>query len=229
MTIEQVLEVVKRAHEAMGWRPNSMTTREQRNRWFEAAVAAVHYGHPALNPYGSDPNWCIKNAGGGRPQSDDIVVHAPTRAYYDLIGGTGTDGYTWGIGRHSDTLPAEQEVYPPRKASLALFDSLQTSNPQPPEQPEQPRTPPPSNQVPQELIVVLQHIWARLDALDQNVVAALKEAREITATQHRFQDALLNKVATERDFLDRRLKEERDTIVEAINKIDANAKCILRR
>lgn len=233
MTEEDVFQIVKAAHELMDWRPNGSTSREQRNRWFEAAVAAVHYGHPVLNPGGGDLRWQIKNAGGGRPQSDDIVVHAPTRAYFDLISATGTDGYQWGIGRHHDTLPAAQEVYPPSRESLHLFDTLgvptePTPEPGPGPAPTPTPTPTPAP-FPPEVTTLLQHVWARLDELAVGFTALDTRIRAIEDHQHRFQDALLTHISTERDFLHRALKQERATIVGAIGRIDANAKCVLRR
>ena len=57
----------------------------------------MHYGHSRYNPRGPDSNWCIKDAGGGRPISDDVIVRCNSRDAYDLIGGAGANGYSWHV------------------------------------------------------------------------------------------------------------------------------------
>jgi len=59
----------------------------------------------------------IKDAGGGRPISDDVIVRCGSREAYDLIVGAGGNGYSW----HTDpigALPGNQNVYPPPRSSL---------------------------------------------------------------------------------------------------------------
>jgi len=121
ISIAEAYNIVKRVHQDMGWVPNGASSREQRNAWWEAAVAAVHYGHPLFNPVGGDRDLCIKSAGGGRPQSDDIIVRASTREYWDFIVSTGSNGYYWNLTSHSDRLSAEQVVYPPSRDALELL------------------------------------------------------------------------------------------------------------
>ena len=86
-----------------------------------AAVAAIHYGHPRFNAAGPDPSWCVKDAGGGRPPSDDVLVLCRSRDAWDLIGGAGGNGYFF----HDDylgSLPSIQNVYPPPVSALNFFN-----------------------------------------------------------------------------------------------------------
>jgi hypothetical protein len=72
----------------------------------------VHYGHAGFNPQGGDPDWCVKDAGAGRPPSDDVLVRCGARDAWDMIGGSGADGYFF----HADYLGRlgnEQNVYKP--------------------------------------------------------------------------------------------------------------------
>lgn len=92
-------------------------SRDSRNLNLETAVAALHYGHGRWNPQGPDPNWCIKNGGAGRPQSDDVIVRCDSREAWDLVIGLGGPGAHW----HPDylgRLPGNQSVYPPRPETL---------------------------------------------------------------------------------------------------------------
>ncbi len=93
------------------------STRESRVEWLYAAAAVVHYGHPVYNPNGGDRNWCVKDAGGGRPPSDDVIVRCDSREAWDLISGAGANGYSFDwhyVGR----LGSEQNVYVPPLGSL---------------------------------------------------------------------------------------------------------------
>ena len=74
----------------------------------------------AYHAAGPDPNWCVKDAGGGRPQSDDVIVVCSTRDAWDLIGGAGANGYSF----HEDylgRLPSVQNVYPPPRSALSVL------------------------------------------------------------------------------------------------------------
>jgi hypothetical protein len=85
--------------------------------WLFEAVAILHYGHPRFNPAGGDRDWCVKDAGGGRPPSDDVIVRCGSREAWDLISGAGANGYSFdwhSVGR----LGSEQNVYPPPISSL---------------------------------------------------------------------------------------------------------------
>ncbi|MGD9903704.1 MAG: fibronectin type III domain-containing protein [Vicinamibacterales bacterium] len=96
------------------------SNRTQLNLYLEMAVAAIHYGHGKWNPRGPDSNWCIKNGGPGRPQSDDVIVLCSSRDAWDLVGGIGGPNPVWStsyIGR----LDNAQQVYAPNPATLALL------------------------------------------------------------------------------------------------------------
>jgi hypothetical protein len=114
ISIQEALQIIKNYHDRTGTYLGSGSTRDQRWQWFFGAVAIVHYGHPVWNPAGPDPGWCVKDAGAGRPPSDDVIVRCSTRESYDLIVGVGNDGYSFGINAIG-ALPGDQNVYaPPR-------------------------------------------------------------------------------------------------------------------
>lgn len=156
IAIEEAFSIIKSVYARFGWNPDSRSSREQRNAWFASAVACVHYGHPEFNPSGGDPRWCIKDAGGGRPQSDDIVVNRVTRAYFDLMPNAGADNWSWNLGAHSESLPSEQNVYPPSEASLP--GGAPPSNPGVP-----PVVTPPQTGMDPAVAAALGGIHARLD------------------------------------------------------------------
>jgi len=110
-------QIIKSVHDAEGWNLGSSSTREARIAFIQRAVAVVHYGHGRFNQKGPDSNWCIKDAGGGRPISDDVIVRCTTRESYDLIVGAGGNGYSWHV-EAIGTLPGNQNVYPPPRSSL---------------------------------------------------------------------------------------------------------------
>ena len=110
-------QIIKGVHDAEGWNLGGSSTREQRIAFIQRAVAVVHYGHGRFNQRGPDSNWCIKDAGGGRPISDDVIVRCNTRESYDLIVGAGGNGYSWHV-ESIGTLPAVQNVFPPPRSSL---------------------------------------------------------------------------------------------------------------
>jgi hypothetical protein len=115
--IDEAVQIIRKIYDDLGYRLGNGTTREQRNVYIERAVAALHYGHIRFNPLGRDPNWCIKNGGPGRPQSDDVIARCDTRDAWDLVSGIGADGYSWAphfLGR----LPGDQAVYPPSTSAL---------------------------------------------------------------------------------------------------------------
>lgn len=112
MTIEQLVAMAERIHDAEGWRLGAGSTRETRNDFWARVIGCAYHGHPTYNP-NPDRQWHLKNGGGGRPQSDDVAVSMPSRQYWDCIGGVGADGYVFRVGGHVEPLPAGQEVYPP--------------------------------------------------------------------------------------------------------------------
>jgi hypothetical protein len=110
--INDFIVLAKRIHDAEEMDFGSSSTRDSRNRQWARIVGIAHHGHPVYNPT-PDPRWHLKNGGGGRPQSDDVVVLMPERAFWDCIVSAGTKDYYFHVGGHADPLPPEQEVYPP--------------------------------------------------------------------------------------------------------------------
>jgi hypothetical protein len=117
ISADEVLRIVRQVHDSLGYNLGSSSTREYRINFLWTAMAVVHYGHSRFNPQGADPGWCVKDAGGGRPPSDDVIVRCSSRDAWDIIGGAGANGYNFhldGIGR----LPGDQNVYPPPQSAL---------------------------------------------------------------------------------------------------------------
>ncbi len=109
--------IVRAVHDGTGANLGSNSSRDSRNRFFAGAVAAIHYGHPRYNPRGPDSNWCIKDGGSGRPQSDDVIVRCNSRDAWDIIGGAGANGYSFHLD-YLGRLPGDQNVYPPPRSAL---------------------------------------------------------------------------------------------------------------
>jgi hypothetical protein len=108
----EAYNIILTIHNQLGYNLGSRSTREQRVDFLWTAVAVIHFGHPRFNPGGGDPGWCVKDAGGGRPPSDDVLVRCDTRDAWDLVVSAGGDGYSFHqeyLGR----LGGEQNVYPP--------------------------------------------------------------------------------------------------------------------
>jgi hypothetical protein len=104
--------IITTIHNVGGFDLGSRSTRDYRINFLFGAVAAIHYGHPRWNPAGPDSDWCVKDAGGGRPPSDDVLVRCGSREAWDLVAGAGANGYSF----HRDflgVLPSIQNVYPP--------------------------------------------------------------------------------------------------------------------
>ncbi len=120
MSFEEVYQTILSIHNGGRFNLGGNSTRDYRVNFIFGAVAAVAYGHARWNPAGPDSNWCVKDAGGGRPPSDDVVVRCNTREAWDLISGAGGNGY----GFHRDylgILPNSQNVYPPGRGALAFI------------------------------------------------------------------------------------------------------------
>ena len=118
MSVEEALSIIEAYHDSIGADLGSRSTRETRVAFWWAAVANVHYGHPVHNPAGGDRGWCVKDAGGGRPPSDDVLVRCATRDWWDMVAGIEHDGYTFQTTGYGGILPGEQNVYPPPLSSL---------------------------------------------------------------------------------------------------------------
>lgn len=117
MSAREALNILIRVHNELRYNLGSGTTRDSRVQWLWTGMAAVHYGHYKFNPSGGDRQWCVKDAGGGRPPSDDVMVRCNTREAWDVVGGAGANGY----GFHLDylgILSNEQNVYPPPLRNL---------------------------------------------------------------------------------------------------------------
>lgn len=120
ISINEAVDILQAIYNAGGYVITGGRSRDELNLYLEIGTAALHYGHPKWNPRGPDSNWCIKNGGPGRPQSDDVIVRCSSRDAWDLIGSIGARNAFWNptyIGR----LPGEQGVYPPRQSALDLL------------------------------------------------------------------------------------------------------------
>lgn len=117
ISTDEALQIIRSVHDREGWNLGSRSSREQRVEFLYRAVATIHYGHPRFNAKGPDPNWCVKDAGGGRPPSDDVIVRCDSRDAWDLIGSAGADGYSFHLD-YIGRLPGGQNVYAPPRSSL---------------------------------------------------------------------------------------------------------------
>jgi hypothetical protein len=118
--IGEAVNILEAIYNAGRWSIRGGVSRDQLNLYLEIATAALHYGHPKWNPRGPDVNWCIKNNGPGRPQSDEVIARCNTREAWDLITSLGGPNAVWNpvyLGR----LPGEQTIYAPRASVLSLL------------------------------------------------------------------------------------------------------------
>jgi hypothetical protein len=109
---EDVARIAQTVHDAERVDLGAGSSRDYRNAFWERVIGIVHYGHPVYNDR-PDPRWHIKDAGNGRPQSDDVAVIMPGRHYWDCIPGAGAAGYSFRCS-YDGVLSAEQNVYKPR-------------------------------------------------------------------------------------------------------------------
>lgn len=117
ISFNEAYNIIVGIHNGGRFNLGASSSRDYRVNFIFGAVAAIHYGHPRWNPQGPDTNWCVKDAGGGRPPSDDVLVRCSTREAWDLISGAGGNNYNF----HTDylgILPSVQNVYPPGRSSL---------------------------------------------------------------------------------------------------------------
>lgn len=120
ISFNEAFGIIVSIHNGMRINLGSRSTRDYRVNFLFGAVAAIHYGHPRWNPQGPDSDWCVKDAGGGRPPSDDVLARCSTREAWDLVVSAGGDGYNW----HPDylgRLPGGQNVYSPGRGSLSFL------------------------------------------------------------------------------------------------------------
>ncbi|MGE0362155.1 MAG: hypothetical protein AB7H93_11465 [Vicinamibacterales bacterium] len=118
--IGEAVDIIFAIYQAGRFNIGRGSNRTQLNLYLETAVAAIHYGHGKWNPRGPDSNWCIKNGGAGRPQSDDVIVLCSSRDAWDLVGGIGGSNPVW-VTTYIGRLDNAQQVYAPNPATLALL------------------------------------------------------------------------------------------------------------
>lgn len=117
---QEAFRIIVSIHDGGRFNLGGSSSRDSRVNFLFGAVAAIHYGHPRWNPQGPDTNWCVKDAGGGRPPSDDVLVRCNTREAWDLISGAGGNNYQF----HQDflgILPPVQNVFAPGRGSLGIL------------------------------------------------------------------------------------------------------------
>lgn len=165
---DKIAEIAKTVHDAERWNLGASSTRETRNEFWARVIGIVHWGHPAYNPT-PDPSWCLKDGGGGRPQTDDVATKCATREFWDCIGGVGANGYENNFrcnGHGSERLPSVQNVYPPPKPSGGGSGSGGGGTPLP--APPQPAT-----------AADLAPILAHLNALSSQISALAAKLKDV--------------------------------------------------
>ena len=113
MNIEELVDMAEWIHNDEGYNLGASSTRDERNAFWMRVVGCAQWGHPTYAPV-RDPQWHVKDGGGGRPMSDDVAVSLPSRQAWDCIPGSGSDTYRFeadAIG----VLPSNQHVYVPDK------------------------------------------------------------------------------------------------------------------
>ena len=113
--------IIINVHDTLRLDLGANSTRDFRVAFLNAAVAAIYFGHSRFNAAGPDPSWCVKDAGGGRPQSDDALVFCRTREAWDLIVSSGGNGYRFDA-TYLGALPSVQNVYPPPASALSFLN-----------------------------------------------------------------------------------------------------------
>lgn len=121
IAVVDAYDIIVRIHNDLRIDLGSRSTREFRVEFLNAAVAAIHYGHARFNAAGPDPSWCVKDAGGGRPQSDDVLVLCQGRDAWDLIASAGANGYSFHLD-YLGKLPGGQNIYPPPVSALNFLN-----------------------------------------------------------------------------------------------------------
>ena len=111
MNIEDLVDMAEWIHNDEGYNLGASSRRDERNAFWMRVVGCAYWGHPVYNAV-PDPQWHVKDGGGGRPMSDDVAVSLPSIQAWDCIRGAGAAGYRFeadAIG----VLPADQHVYAP--------------------------------------------------------------------------------------------------------------------
>lgn len=131
MTIEQLVVMAERIHNAEGWKLGAASSRETRNAFWARVIGCAYWGHPTYN-LTPDTQWHLKKADPTRPQTDDIATSMPSRNHWDCIPNVGTDNY-WFEATFHGALPSEQIVYaPPKPDGSGSGEQPQPPIPQPP-------------------------------------------------------------------------------------------------
>ncbi len=111
LTADDVYRLVQAVYTREGVDMTGRSSRDVRNRALARAVGIASFGHPAYNTT-PDQNWCIKNGGPGRPQSDDVIVNCTTREAWDIASGIGGSSAVFQFA-YIGVLPSIQQVYLP--------------------------------------------------------------------------------------------------------------------
>ena len=193
MTIAGLVGMAESIHDAEHWDLGVGSSRDTRNAFWARVVGCAHFGHPRYNLI-PDPQWHLKSAGGGRPQSDDVVVSMPSRAYWDCIAGVGAVGYRFLATSHPEPLPAEQEVFPPPVPEGA--------SPGAPPVPPQPPPAPPADLAAvlaklEELLTLVDTVVDEQAAQRAIVSEALDQATQARAWAHDCRRTLANGLGIE--------------------------------
>jgi hypothetical protein len=174
MEIDDIVALAERVHDSEGIWLGASSTREYRNAFWARVIGIVHHGHPSYNAH-PDPRWHIKSAGGGRPQSDDVVVLMPSREYWDCIPSAGADNYEFRATYHG-VLDAGQDVYAPGVPS--------GGGPTPAPPPPTP-TPPPPAPVPPPVDTELHNRIAMIQTAMSFLINQIAAQRNDIETLHR--------------------------------------------
>jgi hypothetical protein len=178
MNIDELVAMAKRIHDAEGYNLGASSTRDYRNQFWARVIGCAHHGHPVYNPT-PDPQWHLKNGGGGRPQTDDVATSMPSRAYWDCIANVGADNYRFTASGHAEPLPSNQEVYGP-----PVPEGHTGSNPGPVEPPP---PPPPTGTCrfqpadPSAVMAAVDGLTDEAQGQRQAVAVAIDEARQTKA------------------------------------------------
>lgn len=113
MTIDDLVDMAERIHDAENWDLGGSSTRDTRNAFWARVIGCAYHGHATYNAT-PDRQWHLKKASADRPQTDDVATSLPTRNHWDCIPGAGADGYRFEATFHGP-LPTDQIVYAPPK------------------------------------------------------------------------------------------------------------------
>lgn len=139
MTINDLVKMAQRIHDAEGYDLGPNSSREYRNAFWARVIGCAHHGHPAYNPT-PDPAWNLKKAGPSSPQSDDVAAQLPSREAWDCIPGAGAAGYRF-EAHHIGALPPVQVIYAPSVPDGSGAVPKPKPKPEPPAQPTYPPYP----------------------------------------------------------------------------------------